>query len=172
MQETIENIFLAALEENKHSIYRICKVYASVPLEPEDLFQEVIYNIWKSMPTFRHDSGISTWIYRITLNVCLRSKMRLDRNSKKILSLDSISIDIAAEPSGDENKREKTRILNDCISKLPDTDKSIILLFLEDLSYKEIAFITGLTENHIAVKMKRIRKKLFDCLTLNSYENV
>lgn len=170
MQEAQEDVFLIALERNKNSIYRICRVYATIPLEPEDLFQEVVYNIWKSMPAFRHASNIDTWIYRITLNVCLRSKMKLEKGAGRSRRFDCIKFDPVAEP--DSNLEEKSRNLYACIAKLPDTEKSIILMFLEDLPYREIASITGLTENHVAVKMKRIRKKLFDCLTFKSYGNI
>ncbi|MEZ7924314.1 MAG: sigma-70 family RNA polymerase sigma factor [Flavobacteriales bacterium] len=68
MTETYEQL----LENNKEKIYRICKIYAVSPLEPQDLFQEVIFAIWKSLPTFKGNSSVDTWIYRITLNICLR----------------------------------------------------------------------------------------------------
>ena len=75
MKETFEQL----LENNKAKIYRICKIYAVSPLEPQDLFQEVIFAIWKSLPTFKGNSSIDTWIYRITLNICLRSKQKSEK---------------------------------------------------------------------------------------------
>ena len=160
MKETFEQL----LENNKAKIYRICKIYAVSPLEPQDLFQEVIFAIWKSLPIFKGNSSIDTQIYRITLNTCLRSKQKSEKTFNKALQLGSIqfiTLDIPIE----NNQQEKYNALTSCISKLNNENKSIIILYLEELKYKEIAEITGLTENHIAVKMKRIKKVLLDCIT-------
>tara|TARA_B110000438_G_C15528352_1_gene527328 strand:+ start:92 stop:595 length:504 start_codon:yes stop_codon:yes gene_type:complete len=164
MQKPITETFEQLLNNNKGKIYRICKVYAVSPLEPQDLFQEVIFAIWKSMQTFKGNSSIDTWIYRITLNVCLRSKQKSEKSFNKILQLDSIQF-VPVEIPVENNQQEKYNALTSCISKLNKENKSIIILYLEELKYKEIAQITGLTENHIAVKMKRIKKNLLDCLT-------
>ena len=86
MKETFEQL----LENNKAKIYRICKIYAVSPLEPQDLFQEVIFAIWKSLPTFKGNSSVDTWIYRITLNICLRSKQKSEKTYNKALQLESI----------------------------------------------------------------------------------
>lgn len=164
MQKPITETFEQLLDNNKGKIYRICKIYAVSPLEPQDLFQEVIYAIWKSIPTFNGNSSIDTWIYRITLNVCLRSKQKSDKKYFKTVQLDSIQF-VPVEITNENNQQEKYNALTSCISKLNKENKSIIILYLEELKYKEIAEITGLTENHIAVKMKRIKKILLDCIT-------
>ncbi len=156
--------FEQLLKENTHKIYRICRIYAAAPLEPEDLFQEVIFQIWKSLPSFKGKSSIDTWVYRIALNVCLRSKMKLDKSNQKTTRFDAIHFTPVAEAI-DSFEAEKFAYLKECITTLNESDTSIIVLYLDELSYKEIAEITGLTENHIAVKMKRIRKKLFECIT-------
>lgn len=156
-------IFEQLLKENTHKIYRICRIYAASPLEPEDLFQEVIFQIWKSLPNFKGKSSIDTWVYRIALNVCLRSKMKLDKSNQKTARLDAIHFTPATE-TADPFEAEKFAYLKECIATLNESDTAIIVLYLDELSYKEIAEITGLSENHIAVKMKRIRKKLFECI--------
>ena len=160
MTETYEQL----LENNKEKIYRICKIYAVSPLEPQDLFQEVIFAIWKSLPTFKGNSSVETWIYRITLNVCLRSKQKSEKTYNKTLQLESIQFVPIENPIAN-NKQEKYNALTSCISKLNYENKSIIILYLEELKYKQIAEVTGLTENHIAVKIKRIKKILLDCIT-------
>ncbi len=76
--------FEQVLEKNKNKIFRICRIYAVLPLEPQDLFQEVIFQIWKSLDSFKGQSSIDTWVYKITINVCLRSKMKLDKSNDKI----------------------------------------------------------------------------------------
>lgn len=159
-----EQKFNQVLESNKEKIYRICKIYAVVPVEPQDLFQEVVFQIWKSFSTFNNKSNISTWIYKIALNVCYSSKLKFDKNNSKMDRLESIQF-VPMDAPSDKEKEEKYQALQDCISYLNESDKTIIVLYLEELPYREIAVITGLTENHIAVKMKRIRKILFDCIT-------
>ena len=164
MEKLKTETFEQLLEKNKGNIYRICKIYAVSPLEPQDLFQEVIYAIWKSISTFKGNSSIDTWIYRITLNVCLRSKQKSEKKHYKTVQLESIQF-VPVEIPIENNQQEKYNALISCISKLNKENKSIIILYLEELKYKEIAEITGLTENHIAVKMKRIKKILLDCIT-------
>ena len=159
MQTNFEQV----LETNKETIYRICRIYAVSPIEPQDLFQEVVYQIWKSLSTFKGKSNINTWVYRIALNVCMRSKLKLEKKQEKTVRFDAIQFKVS-DDSLNHKDNEKYKLLKACIATLNESDTSIIVLFLEDISYKQIAEITGLTENHIAVKMKRIRKKLFDCI--------
>lgn len=165
MRKQKENKFFEEiLERNKHKIFRICNIYAVPPIEPQDLFQEVIFQIWKSLDSFNSNSSIDTWVYRICINVCLRSKMKLDKSYSNTERLESIHF-TPIDKETDTFEQEKLKYLKECISSLNETDTSLIVLFLDDLSYKEIATITGLSENHIAVKMKRIRRKLFECIT-------
>lgn len=156
--------FEQLLKENKDKIYRICRIYAAAPIEPQDLFQEVVFQIWKSLPNFKGKSSIDTWVYRIALNVCLRSKMKLDKSNQNTTRFDAIHFTPVTE-TVNPFEEEKFKYLIECIATLNESDTSIIVLYLDELSYKEIAEITGLSENLIAVKMKRIRKKLFDCIT-------
>ena len=158
-----EDVFEKLLKENKHKIYRICRIYAVTPIEPQDLFQEVVFQIWRSLSNFKGNSSIDTWVYRIALNVCLRSKMKFDKNNQKTTGFDAIHFVPAAETL-DPLEEEKFKYLKECIATLNEADTSLIVLYLDDLPYREIAVITGLSENHIAVKMRRIRKKLFECI--------
>jgi len=164
MQNRNELDFIKVLEENKNNIYRICKIYAVSPSEPQDLFQEVVYQVWKSFSSFQGKSSVNTWIYKIALNVCYSSKLRQKNKSSNTVRLDSIQF-LPAENIPDTYQGEKYLALQECISSLKEIDKSIVILHLEELPYKEISIILDLTENHIAVKMKRIRKKLLDCIT-------
>lgn len=163
MSEKLEINFEQVLEDNKHKIFRICSIYAVNPLEPQDLFQEVVFQIWKSLDGFKGQSSIDTWVYKITINVCLRSKMKLDKTNHETDRFESIHF-TPVDKEIDTLEQEKFKYLKACISTLNETDTSLIVLYLDDLSYKDISNITGLSENHIAVKMKRIRKKLLDCI--------
>ena len=164
MRNKLGGNFEQILEENKHKIYRICRIYAATPIEPEDLFQEVIFQIWKSLPNFKGKSSIDTWVYKIAINVCLRSKMKFEKSNNKTDRFESIHF-TPVEKEIDASEQEKFQYLKECIATLNETDTSLIVLYLDDLLYKNISVITGLSENHIAVKMKRIRKKLFECIT-------
>lgn len=154
--------FEQIVQDNKASILRICRIYAVSPNEPEDLFQEVIYQVWRSLDKFRGNSNVATWVYRIALNVCIRAKMKQARDTEKI-SLNSIDFSIS-DQSADEDDEQYHR-LKQCISKLNEADQSLVILYLEELPYAEMATVLGISENYVAVKMKRIRNKLFDCMT-------
>lgn len=163
-----EHGFTQIIATHKETIYRICRIYAVDPMEPQDLFQEVVFQIWKSFSSFNNKSRISTWIYKIAINVCYTSKNKLNKKNMKTDQPESVEYLLLDHPP-DYEEIEKYQALHACISMLNEADKAIVILYLEDLPYKEIALITGLTENHIAVKMKRIRKTLFDCITHKLY---
>ena len=164
MEKVIENIFLQTLESNKDKIFRICRSYATDADDANDLFQEALLNIWKSLPSFNNQSNIDTWVFRITINVCLRAKHFSDKKQKHFVKLDSISYENIRETNNSNENEEKFLKLSKCIGKLEGAEKTIILLYLEDLPYKEIASVIGWTENHVAVKIKRIKNKLLICL--------
>ncbi len=164
MSKELENRFLTAVENNQHKLLRICSVYAKDTEESKDLFQEVLIQIWKSMPSFKAKSTLETWMFRIALNVCLRFRSNHIKKKNQFISIDhQFMADIEHEPAVDE-RREQLRMLKNCIKKLNDADKAVITLYLEELSYKEISNVTGLVENTVAVKIKRIKKKLLNCI--------
>ncbi len=161
MNKKLEEIFLSELEKNKESLLRLCSIYAPDSDTKRDFFQESLLNIWKSMPSFKGDASLKTWMYRITINVCLG----LEKRQTKYDFVDITNLSLEKDYFNDlELPDYRLEKLHNCISKLKETEKTLIGLYLEELSYKEISAITGLTENHIAVKLKRIRKKLFNCI--------
>ena len=164
MEQLITKTFEEVLESNKEKIYRLCSIYAVSPLEPQDLFQDVVYQIWKSFSTFEGKSNINTWIYKIALNVCYSSKKRLDKREGKKIRLETIQFH-KSEVTQDQDLEEKYKALQSCIVALDEKDRVLVILHLEELRYKEIADIMSLTENYVAVRMKRIRKRLLDCIT-------
>lgn len=164
MKDKLKSTFERVLEDNKDKIYRICRIYAVSPIEPEDLFQEVIIQIWLAYSSFENRSNMNTWVYRIALNVCMRYKNKVENRNGKAIRLESIKFELPASMP-DNNQEEQFKALNSCLHELNELDQSIVILSLDELPYKEIANIIGLTENHIAVKMKRIRKVLLGCIT-------
>jgi len=93
MNKELENIFLDGLEQNKHKMLRICSIYAMNAEDTKDLFQEVLINIWKSIPSFNAKSSIGTWMFRITINVCLRLQSSQKRKNKLFRNMDSVLLE-------------------------------------------------------------------------------
>jgi RNA polymerase sigma factor (sigma-70 family) len=168
MDQDLENTFLQALEENQQKLLRVCSVYAEDADDKKDLFQEAVINIWQSMHGFEGKSSISTWMFRITLNVCLRLQSQQTRKKERFRKIDSIVIETVAADESSHEQNERLTKLRSCIKTLNDAERAVITLYLEDLPYKEIADITGLKENHIAVMVKRIKVKLLNCITEKS----
>lgn len=164
MANGLEQRFIEVIDLNKEKIFRICRIYASHPFDPQDLFQEVLFQVWKSLPKFKNHSEIGTWIYRIALNVCYSSRQQAKRRHIQTERLDSIHV-VPSDLSHEEGvKMERYEALQACINELGESEKTLVILYLEDLPYKQIGNILGLTENHVAVKMKRIRKILLACI--------
>jgi RNA polymerase sigma factor (sigma-70 family) len=164
MNEHLENTFLTAVEQNQQKLLRVCSVYAEDANDKKDLFQEALINIWQSLPSFDNKSSISTWMFRITLNVCMRLQMKHAKKRDRFRKLDSLTIEYVREEEPNMDEQERLVKLRTCIKQLNDADKAVISLYLEELSYKEISDITGLSENHVAVKIKRIKMKLLTCI--------
>lgn len=157
-------VFKQVLDENKDRIFRICSAYERNSDDRDDLYQEILINIWKNLDKFEGRSAISTWIYRIAVNTSLMHvKKESKRNSIKT-ELNENTPDIT-ESSAEEREEKiitgsKIEILYECINRLGSLDKLIISMVLEDLSYKEIADVTGLTVNNTGVRINRIKKEL------------
>ncbi|WP_341215941.1 sigma-70 family RNA polymerase sigma factor [uncultured Wocania sp.] len=164
MNKELESLFLKILEQNQQKLFRICSVYSKNPDDTKDLFQEVLINIWKSLPSFEYKSSIETWVYRITLNTCLRFRSNDIKKQKRFISTDNLNDFGLQTEVENEDQKEKLVQLRHCINTLNKGDKAIISLYLEKLPYKEISNITGITENNVAVKIKRIKKKLLNCI--------
>jgi len=162
--EKQKTTFLSALKENQNKLYRICSIYSDSNEDSKDLFQEVLVHTWKSMSSFKGNSSIDTWMFRIALNVCLRFKSKHTKNQNRFIRLDSMTISNIGSEEANEKDSEKLIALRKCVKKLNEGDIAIVALYLEGLAYREISDILGLSENHIAVKIKRIKLKLFNCI--------
>lgn len=130
-------------------------MYTSNQDDHNDLFQEMILQLWKAFPSFRNEAKITTFMYRIALNTAISG---IRKKKIKTTELESISFQI--KENIEENFNDELKLLYASIEQLSDVEKSIVLLFLEDKPYDEIAEITGISANYVAVKMNRIKEKL------------
>lgn len=156
-----EQQFLTFMKEHQGIIHKICRLYRDTSEDREDLFQEITFQLWRSRETFRSDSKISTWIYRVALNTAIAAY----RGKRQIILYDSVLPDRADEQQGEEPSLREERFFS-ALKQLNDADKAVIMLYLEDLSYQQIADITGITENYVGVKLNRIKLKIQKMLFL------
>ncbi|WP_421869313.1 RNA polymerase sigma factor [Marinoscillum sp.] len=148
------------VEERGPSIYRLCKAYCGASDELDDVYQEVLINIWKAISKFRGDSSLSTWIYRVTVNTAISHlRKQKSRPSGTDDMLESLEYDTSDLIYKQEREQQYNQLLNS-IEQLKPEHRVIIGLYLEDLSYKEIAEIIGKDTNYVGVNIGRIKQKL------------
>ena len=147
--------FLEQIRQNQGIIYKLVGLYASDSEDKKDLYQEVLLQSWKAWPSFRNEAKFSTWLYRICLNTLLTQK-RKKHPVKYKESLESVSPSI----NNVSAQREETAWLQAAIRKLPETDRAIISLHLDGYDNREIAEMLGISNNHVAVKLHRIKQLL------------
>jgi len=150
-----EQMFLSLLEKHKQIIYKVCFMYASDSESIDDLFQEVTLNLWKAFPRFRGESKTTTWVYRIAVNTCV-SWLRLSDRQPQTIPLTVPMSDLMA----DEQERENLRELYTLINRLGKSERALILLWLEERSYEEIAEILDISVSNVGVRINRIKAKL------------
>ncbi len=155
IDSNIEKTFIELIQQNDRLIYKVCSVYASDEFPMADLYQDVVCNLWKAFPKFRNESSISTWMYRIALNTCITG-IRKELKRPQYVEIANFENYFVEPELFDDNIREMYKLIH----QLKTLERAIILLYLEEKSYQEIADITGLTISNVAIKLKRIKEKL------------
>jgi len=150
----LEKQFAQTVTEHKSTIYTVCYMFSKDADEVDDLYQEVLVNLWKGYGHFEHRSDIKTWIYRVALNTCIS----LDRRKRRTPTV-RLTMDINLFEDHDEDTRQ-VDMLHKRISKLQPFDRAIVLLWLENLSYEEIGQIVGISTKNVSVRLFRIREQL------------
>ena len=150
----LEQQFTKTVTEHKSTIYTVCYMFSQDADEVNDLFQEVLVNLWKGFESFEQRSDIRTWIYRVALNTCIS----LDRKKRRQATA-RLSMDINLFEDRDEDTRQ-VDMLHKRIAKLQPFDRAIVLLWLENLPYDEIGEIVGITAKNVSVRLYRIREQL------------
>ena len=150
-----EKQFAQTVKEHRSTIYTVCYMFSQDADEVEDLFQEVLINLWKGFESFEQRANIKTWIYRIALNTCISQDRKKKRRSSEV----RMTMDINLFEDNDEDTRQ-VDMLHKRISRLQPFDRAIVLLWLESLPYEEIGQIVGITAKNVSLRLHRIRKQL------------
>lgn len=154
----LQQDFVNLLNDTTGIIHKVCNLYADDKTSREDLFQEIVLQLWKGYPRFRGEAKFSTWVYRIALNTAISDLRRQNR---------SITLDYPefipkeeAVVSGDPNKEALLEQLYAAIGRLSEVDRALVMLYLDERSYEEMEEILGINQNNLRVKMNRIKEKL------------
>ena len=160
------------VEENQGRIRSVCRYYAGASDDAEDLYQEILINVWRGLEKFRGDSQLSTWVYRIAVNTALSfvNKKNKYLNFNTYLD-DGKAVSLVGDDGDSRMVQEKQlELMADLINQLSVVDKIIMSLVLEELSTKEIAEIVGITESNVRVKIHRIKEELREKVKGGQYD--
>ena len=153
--DKLEKEFTAMVREHKDTIYMVCYMFSKDSEQVQDLYQECLINIWKSMSSFEGRSNLRTWIWRVSLNTCIS----VDRQKRR--RGESVPLDMNIDLYNDTDRDTKQiQMLHDRISKLGPFDRAIIMLWLENMSYEEIGAIVGISTKNVSVRLYRIKEQL------------
>jgi len=158
--------FEVLLKDHNGIIWKICRMYHQDEDDQHDLYQEIVLQLWKTLPRFRGESKISTWIYRVALNMAISGFRKSKRKARHERINDGV---LAIAEDRDEVQQDMIWLMYRAIGKLSDIEKAMILLHLDERPYEEIAEILGITQNNLRVKMSRTREKLKNMM--NAYRN-
>lgn len=154
----MEKEFINLLNLNRGILYKICRVYCKETADRQDLFQEIVLQLWKAYPTFRQQSNISTWMYRIGMNTAI-SNYRKEKKRQPSVAFSHLEAALPDLSDSDDMSAETT-VLYKAIDQLTQIEKAVVLLYLEDKSYEEMAIILGIGKSNVGVKLNRIKAKL------------
>ena len=149
--------FITAIKENEGFVYKIASAYTNNIDDKNDLVQEILYQLWKSFETFNEQSKLSTWIYRVSLNVAIY-QLKQSKKTVSTVPLNEYALD--HQESDHSDHEERWKIFRQQIENLNLLDKGIVMLYLDNKSYEEIAEIIGISKSNVGTKLLRIKDKL------------
>ncbi len=153
-KEQQERDFERLVERQRQTIYSVCYLFANERQQADDLFQEILIRLWRGFDGFEGRSSEKTWVYRVALNTCVTA------NDKLLHRKDTMPLELDMDLFAEEDRNPAATRLHHRISKLHPFDRALILLWLEDLPYDEIAAILGISIENVSVRLVRIREKL------------
>lgn len=153
----VEKQFEKHLRENELLIYKVCSLYTYSQPDRQDLFQEIVIQMWKAYPKFKGQSKFSTWVYRVALNTAI-SGLRKQKNF--IVSYEPATIPQQIDDKISIEEEDQLKALHKAIEQLNNVEKAIVMLYMEDKTYEEMEDILGINQGNLRVKMNRIKDKL------------
>ncbi|MFW2136807.1 sigma-70 family RNA polymerase sigma factor [Soonwooa sp.] len=154
--------FSQLIKSNQGLIIKVSRLYTNSLEDEQDLFQEIVLQLWRSYDSFKGNSKISTWMYRVALNTAI-TLFRKRTKSPLTSELDEVHFEYEQEQ--DDEKQAQISLLYKVIKLLPNVERAIVMMYLDDISYKEIAETLGITEVNARVKMNRLKKTLKELMT-------
>ena len=155
-----EEIFTRLLDQHAGIIRKVAFGYTSTFADREDLTQEITLQLWRAYPRYSPDRPFSTWMYRIALNVAISFLRRHTRPARQTLSLEENEMEVVDEAAGSKEPDERVALLQQVIASLAPLDRGLMLLYLDDHSYREIAAVLGITETNVATKLNRLKQRV------------
>ena len=152
------------IEAHKAIVFKVARAYGTTHADREDLFQEIVLQLWHSVPAFRGDAAVTTWIYRVALNTALAWNRREKKHNRERQDFESAAPLLIVPATRDP----RLEWIYQRIGELDEVNRSLALLMLDGFSYREMAKILGLTESHVGVKINRIKSALADKLAKES----
>jgi RNA polymerase sigma-70 factor (ECF subfamily) len=157
-----EQKFLELVTENRNKILRVCRVYAWNSADQDDLYQEIVSQIWRGLPGLKEKQFANTWLYRVAINTAISFVRKRASRCDRVVHFEHAALTRAIETrqAPEESTDDRIAELYTAIYKLDSLEKALITLFLEDFTYEQIAEATGINANNVGVMLHRAKKKL------------
>jgi RNA polymerase sigma-70 factor, ECF subfamily len=172
LDEDQKSVFMAWLGEHGSSVMKVARAYTLTGDECQDLAQEILLQAWRSLPNFEGKASPATWFYRVALHTAMnwhrKDKPRRSRQ-QPLLAVQTVATE-GRDGAEQAEQRETVEQLYKAIHQLPKTDAALVLLYLDELSYREMADVLGISESNVGVKLNRARNALSEKMKGQSYE--
>ena len=172
LNEDAESLFKSWLTEHGGAVLKVARAYTLTTEDCQDLAQEILLQVWRSLPQFQGRASASTWFYRVALNTALgwhRKEHRRQARQQPILEVEDLPV-AGLDSAQQAVQREAVERLYAAIRQLPKTDAALVLLYLDDLSYRQMAEVLGISESNVGVKLNRAKKALGELMKEESHE--
>ncbi len=171
--ESLESQFKSWLIEHDGAVLKVARAYTLTTEDCQDLAQEILLQVWRSLPQFQGRASATTWFYRVALNTALgwhRKERRRRTRQQPILAVEDLSV-AGLDCAQQAIQREVVERLYAAIRQLPKTEAALVLLYLDDLSYRQMAEVLGISERNVGVKLNRAKKALGELMKKESHES-
>jgi RNA polymerase sigma-70 factor, ECF subfamily len=167
-----EHKFLELVNENRNKILKVCRVYAWNAADQDDLYQEILFQIWRSLPALKEKQFANTWLYRVAINSAITFVRKRAVRSDRVVYVEHTDLThtIESRQTTEESASDRLANLYTAIFKLDPVEKALVTLFLEDFTYEQMAEVTGINANNVGVMLHRAKKKLSGLMKEASHE--